>query len=103
MKASRKVAKICSRGHKFYKSSDSPVCPICWSGYYYRERLQHDLPRNLAASALRALLNAKITKPSQLSKFTEVEISELHGIDQMLWAYFVRHYKQRDYRLKIDF
>lgn len=25
---------MCSRGHKFYKSSERPVCPICWPGRY---------------------------------------------------------------------
>ena len=26
--------KECSRGHKFYKTKDLPVCPKCWLGYY---------------------------------------------------------------------
>ena|SRR3989344_6697549 len=26
--------KTCSRGHKFRKSSNYPVCPVCWPGYY---------------------------------------------------------------------
>jgi hypothetical protein len=74
-----KKLKICSRGHKFYKSSDCPVCPICWSGYY-RKRRQNEFPDKLAAPALRALLKAKITKLTQLTKKTEAEISELHGM-----------------------
>ena len=71
--------KICSRGHKFYKSSDCPVCPICWSGYY-REKNKGDFPDTLAAPALRALLNAKIMNLKQLAKHTESEILELHGM-----------------------
>ncbi len=25
---------VCSRGHKFLKSSQTPVCPVCWPGRY---------------------------------------------------------------------
>lgn len=82
MKITKGKLKICSRGHKFYKSSDCPVCPICWSGYYKKraKKGKDDFPKNLAAPALRALLNAKITTLKQVAKFTEVEISELHGM-----------------------
>lgn len=73
----RKVLKICSRGHKFYKSSDCPVCSICWSGYY-KDKAQGDFPK-LSAPALRALLNAKITSLKYLTKFTEKELLDLHG------------------------
>lgn len=79
MPPTKKTWKTCSRGHRFQKSSDCPVCPICWSGYY-RTRVQSDFPEKISAPALRALLNAKITKLSQLTKYTEKEISELHGM-----------------------
>ena len=26
--------KTCSRGHTYTRSSDCPVCPKCWPGYY---------------------------------------------------------------------
>ena len=78
--AKRKSAlRTCSRGHQFYKSSDCPVCPKCWAGYY-RTRFKNDLPRKLSAPALRALLNAKITSLKKLSTKTEKEILSLHGI-----------------------
>jgi hypothetical protein len=70
---------VCSRGHKFYKSSDRPVCPSCWPGYY-RKKLQNDLPPTIAAPALRALLNAKITSLASLAKHTEQEVLALHGM-----------------------
>jgi hypothetical protein len=73
-----KKLKMCSRGHKFYKSSDCPVCPKCWSGYY-KDQKQSDFPK-LSAPALRALLNAKIMNLKQLSKFSEEEILGLHGM-----------------------
>ena len=71
--------KICSRGHKFYKSSDCPVCPKCWSGYY-KNKKQSNFGVKLSAPALRALLNAKIKKLRDLSRYTEREIEELHGM-----------------------
>jgi len=39
-----------------------------------------DLPLKLAAPAQRALANAGIKNLNQLSKFSEAEIKELHGI-----------------------
>ena len=33
-KSSAGKLTICSRGHKFYKSSQRPVCPLCWPGRY---------------------------------------------------------------------
>lgn len=71
--------KECSRGHRFQKSSDCPVCPKCWSGYY-RTRAQSDFPDALAAPALRALLNARITKLSQLTAWTKQDLAALHGM-----------------------
>lgn len=75
----KKKEKTCSRGHKFQKSSDCPVCPICWSGYY-RKNLQSDFPEKLSAPALRALLNANIMNLVELTKYTEAEILEFHGM-----------------------
>jgi DNA repair protein RadC len=41
---------------------------------------QSDLPAKLAAPAQRALANAGIQNLKQLSKFSETEIKQLHGI-----------------------
>ncbi|RJR14927.1 hypothetical protein C4579_03675 [Candidatus Microgenomates bacterium] len=79
MRQSKGNLKVCSRGHKFYKSSDCPVCPVCWSGYY-RQKNQGDFPDKLSAPALRALLNAKIFNLKQLSKYREEEILAFHGM-----------------------
>ena len=54
------------------------MCPICWSGYY-KKQAQSDFP-NLSAPALRALLNAKVTKLSHLTRFTKEQVAELHGM-----------------------
>lgn len=79
MRAKKGKLKICSRGHRFVKSSDCPVCPQCWSGYY-RKRHRSDFPDKLGAPALRALLGSNITMLAQLSKFTEADILALHGM-----------------------
>lgn len=70
--------KVCSRGHRFQKSSSCPVCPYCWPGY--RKKLQSDFPEKLSAPALRALANAKIKKLADISRYTEKEIAALHGM-----------------------
>lgn len=75
---SARILKICSRGHKFYKSSDCPVCPVCWVGYY-KNLKKTDIPKT-AAPALRALLSKGIRKMSDLGKFTEKEVANLHGM-----------------------
>ncbi len=79
MTTKNQVKKVCDRGHVFYKSSDCPVCPTCWSGYY-REGHNGDFPEKLSAPALRALLNAHIFNLAQLAKYSENEILELHGM-----------------------
>lgn len=76
LKLISKMVKVCSRGHTFRKSSNSPVCPACWPGFYKK----HDFPSDISGPALRALLNANITKLEHLSKFTEAELSALHGM-----------------------
>jgi hypothetical protein len=70
--------ETCSRGHVFYKSSDCPVCPKCWSGYYRKK--QSDFPVALSAPALRALLHANISSLKKLATHTEKEIADLHGM-----------------------
>ena len=68
--------KTCPKGHKFYKSSDCPVCPIC-----EEERKPEDsLLALLGAPARRALENEGITSLEKLSAYSEKEILSLHGM-----------------------
>jgi DNA-directed RNA polymerase alpha subunit len=75
MKESGKNLRTCPNGHRYHKSSDCPVCPVCES----EKSPAGDLPR-LAAPARRALESAGIASLAQLSRFTEKEIMALHGM-----------------------
>ena len=71
-----KTLRTCSKGHKYYKSSDCPMCPTC-------EQLRK--PENeflllLSAPARRALENNGITSLQQLSTYSEKEILQFHGM-----------------------
>lgn len=68
--------KTCKKGHKFYKSSDCPTCPVC-----EEERKPKDnFLSLLGAPARRALENNGIVTLKQLSKHTEKEVLSFHGI-----------------------
>ena len=72
----KKYLKICKVGHKFFKSSDCPTCPICEN-----ERKPNDgFLSLLAAPARRALERENIKTLEDLSKWSEKEIINLHGL-----------------------
>ena len=91
MAASEKSLRICSKGHRYYKSSDCNVCPICEKKRIPEEGFFVTLSR----PARRALANAGIDSPKKLSRFRESEILALHGIGkdaiQKLHAVLVKH------------
>ena len=71
-----KNLRICSKGHKYYKSSDCPICPIC-----ERESKPKDGFLSLiSAPARRALENNGIFTLDELAQFAEKEILKLHGM-----------------------
>lgn len=67
--------RICPQGHRYYKSSDCPVCPICEG----KVKPEADFLRILSAPARRAMENAGIRTIKQLAKYSEKELLELHG------------------------
>ena len=76
MSEPKKTLRICDKGHRYYKSSDCPVCPVC-----EEERKPGTGFLNLlAAPARRALENNGITTLQQLSELTEQEILKFHGM-----------------------
>ena len=74
--ASKGSLRICKNGHRYYKSTDCPTCPICEQE---RKPLEGFLSL-LAAPARRALEHAGIKTLDELAKWTESEILELHGM-----------------------
>ena len=76
MITSPKNRRTCKSGHTYYKSSDCPACPIC-----EQERKPNSgFLSQLVAPARRALEHEGITTLQQLSRRTEKDIAELHGI-----------------------
>lgn len=66
---------ICPRGHRYYKSSDCPVCPICEG----KLKPEGDFLSVLSAPARRAMENAGIQTIKLLAKYSEKELLALHG------------------------
>lgn len=76
MATTKKQLRTCPKGHKYYKSSNCPTCPIC-----EQERKPKDSFLSLlVAPARRALETKGITTLRQLSNFSEYEILQLHGM-----------------------
>lgn len=73
---SAKNLRVCPNGHKYHKSSDCPVCPICEAD----KKPGNGFLSELSAPAGRALENAGINTLKKLSFKTEVEILKLHGM-----------------------
>ncbi len=72
----KKILKTCGKGHKFYKSSDCPTCPVCEA----ERKPKENFLSLLGASARRALEREGISSPEKLSAFSEKEILKLHGL-----------------------
>jgi len=68
--------KTCPQGHKFYKSSDCPVCPKCEA----ERKPDSGFLSELSAPARRALEGKGITTLSKLARYSEKEILDLHGM-----------------------
>ena len=71
-----KQLKVCERGHKFYKSSDCPTCPICAA----QDKPESGFLSLLSGPARGALEHAGISTLTELSKHSEREVLALHGM-----------------------
>lgn len=76
MITSSKNRRTCKAGHTYYKSSDCPTCPICEQ----ESKPNSGFLSQLVAPARRALEREGITTLQQLSRRTEKDIAELHGV-----------------------
>lgn len=70
------IRKVCPNGHVFYKSSDCLTCPICEK----KKKPAMGFLSKISAPARRALEQEGINSLKQLSKYTEAQLMELHGI-----------------------
>ena len=71
-----KTLRICKNGHKYYKSSDCPVCPVCEAA----KKSTNNPFSALGAPARRALENNGIKTIAGLAKFSEKEVLKFHGL-----------------------
>lgn len=71
-----KKLRTCKNGHRYYKSTDCPTCPLCEEN----RKPQNSFLALLYAPARRALENNGIKTLQQLSRFSETEILQLHGL-----------------------
>jgi hypothetical protein len=76
MEGSKKTLRTCNEGHKYYKSTDCPSCPICEQ----QHKPADGFLSKLGGPAGRALENNGITTLQQLSGFSRKDILKLHGI-----------------------
>jgi DNA-directed RNA polymerase alpha subunit len=70
-----KSLRTCSKGHRYYKSSDCPTCPVCEA----EKKPESGFLSLISAPARRALQNEGIHTLQQLSKYSETELMALHG------------------------
>lgn len=72
-----KTLRSCDKGHRYYKSSDCPTCPVCER----EKRPSSGFLSELSSPARNALLEYKgIDTVEKLSNHTETEILALHGM-----------------------
>lgn len=76
MTTSKRNLRICDKGHEYYKSSDCPSCPKC----ELERKPENGFLSQLSSPARRALEHKGIITVEQLSKYSEKEILQLHGI-----------------------
>jgi len=68
--------RVCKQGHRYYKSSDCPTCPVCEQ----ERKPASGFLSMVSAPARRALENAGIQTLDQLARLKETEIARLHGM-----------------------
>ncbi|WP_404333114.1 RNA polymerase alpha subunit C-terminal domain-containing protein [Mesobacillus maritimus] len=67
---------VCEKGHTYYKSSDCRSCPTCNK----ENKPESGFLSKLSSPARNALIHEGIDTLDKLSKYTEKEILNLHGI-----------------------
>jgi len=68
--------RTCDEGHKYYKSSSCPTCPICEKQKHPKE----EFLSKIGAPARRAFQRENILTLKKLAEYSEKEILKLHGV-----------------------
>lgn len=76
MAKTEKTARVCNKGHRYYKSSDCPVCPLCEKAKTSADTVL----AKLSAPARRALESIGVKSLKQLVKFRAEDLLEVHGM-----------------------
>jgi len=76
MTTEKKNLRTCSKGHKYYKTTNCPACPLCEK----ERKPEEGFLSLLVAPARRALESMGIKTLHQLSLCSEKEILALHGM-----------------------
>lgn len=94
--AAEKTVRICDHGHRYYKSSDCPTCPVC-----NEERKPHrGFLQELSAPARNALLHEQIDTLEKLSRYSEKDILALHGVGPASLPVLKQHLAQAELAFK---
>lgn len=72
----KKILKTCSKGHQFYKTPSCNSCPVCEKAKVPKLGFM----ALLSAPSRRALESKGIKTLKQLSKLSEVDFLQLHGV-----------------------
>ena len=76
MASQSKTRRVCPNGHTFYKSSDCPTCPTCEA----ENAPASGFLAALSAPARRAQESIGATTLTELARYSEREILQLHGM-----------------------
>jgi len=76
MAIAKPTLKTCVKGHKFNKSSDCPICPICEE----ERKSKSEFLSQIGSPARRALESEGIKSLEQLSTYSERDLLTLHGM-----------------------
>lgn len=91
-----KTERTCINGHKYLKSSDCPVCPICEN----EKNPFADFYIGLSTPAKRALENAGILSVEILLNYSEKELLELHGFGKKGVKILTKNLTEKGLQLK---
>jgi len=93
---SEKNLRTCEKGHRYYKSSDCPICPFCEE----ERKPTSGFLSLISAPARRAIEREGIKTLEELSKYSEKELLALHGVGPTVIPKLVAALKEKKLRFK---